>query len=92
MADVRKMSTDYLNTMNRLLTRHGFGPQLQGVHVDWDGLDRALKEHYREILRKEFEALQAQKDLSKIPTMKGRPKKTAGGDESEAAGEADSGK
>jgi hypothetical protein len=42
-----QMSNDYLNHLNRLLTRHGFGPQEQGVIVDWDGLDAALEAHYR---------------------------------------------
>lgn len=42
----RKMSNEYMQHLNTLLTRNGFAPQQQGVVIDWDGLDAALKAHY----------------------------------------------
>ena len=49
----RKMSNDYMNHLNHMLTQCGFGPQQQGVTVDWDKLDETLRNHYLDVLTRE---------------------------------------
>lgn len=67
------MSHDYLNHLNVILTRSGFGPQEQGVTIDWDGLDKALAENYRTRLRQELrDELEAEirAEIEKEPSLK----------------------
>jgi len=85
------MDVEYKNKINRMLTSNGFGPQLQGVHVDWEGLDRTLREHYGTILVPPAPPEQAKEpDPAPTPkpeipaaarTRKPRGGKKAGGDD-----------
>ena len=72
-----KMSHDELNHMNRMLTRHGFGPQEQGVTVDWDGLDATLLAHYRAKLSLVESAAAPAKSRKRYAGKKKKTKKKA---------------
>ena len=87
-----EMSNEYLQHLNRLLTGHGFGPQDQGVTIDWDGLDSALKAHYRTQLISERDSEVA--GLKETAGTRKRHKRkddqeTNGGDESAPDGSAE---
>lgn len=75
------MDVEYQNTLNRMLTRNGFGPQMQGVRVDWQGLDETLREHYRSI----FESEQPKREIPDEARTR-RPRKSKK-DENETGGD-----
>lgn len=93
MAEVTETTGDlpveYVNEMNRRLTRFGFGPQTQGVHIDWPGLDTAMREHYAKELRAIVEdevRAELEKEFKQGLADKARTRKKRAGNKGAATG------